>query len=326
MIDNPLSSPVITYYMLEWIVKRYREYPVALTGCRARARDMAYDVCEYNIIVLDEGRDNNLHEYTSEPEKGSSTARRAHDADDGEYIHMDDGRVARIHRLRSDSSMVERVMLLDGMIILNDINSRLSMLESSIADRSMRIKRLRARSLLADALFYSSNAIHARDPLEASFWLKSAACSYIEAYLLEAGRVPMPSHLLAQLRALNDSSISMITECIGLDQANRSSVARATSVIMHLLADRCSRSAAMLIRRKLEYLASMGMYTDAYIYACYTCRELVMARTGIVVDSIVDLPEYDMLCIAMNLSRDSLSTSRLAGELISTCRARLNAY
>lgn len=319
--------------MLEEIVNRYREHPIALIGCRARAKDLAYDVCEYNILLLEDAGNNSLQDYSKPSLHHESKARDLgkkgwdeHPNSSDEYIYMNDGSLARIHRMSSNASIVEKVMLLDGMIILNDVNNRLSMLEADIAGASRRIKRLHARSLMVDALFYASNAIHAKDALEASFWLKSTACYYMEAHILLNGGVPMPSHILAQMRALGDINISTITDCLGLEQANRSSIARAMRALMRLLASsNYSRLVMMAIRKKLEYLASMGMYTDAYAYTCYTCRELVRDR-GMKMGSIGQIPEYDMLGIAMNLSSDHVSTSRLAEELLSICRARLNAY
>ncbi|MEM0496379.1 MAG: hypothetical protein QXL93_03660 [Candidatus Nitrosocaldus sp.] len=326
--------------MLEQIVSRYKQYPLALTGCRARAKDLAYDVCEYNILLLEDASINNtLHHYDSPSidESNASSTGKGKNGLDGhigssmsngsdEYIYMDDGSIARIHRIYRDTRMVEKVMLLDGMIILNDVNSRLSMLEAKMARVSRKVKILHARSLMADALFYASNAIHARDALEASFWLRSAACSYIEAHILSSGYVPMPSHILAQMRALSDINASTITECLGLEQANRSSTARAMRALIHVLASfHYSRFAMTVVRKKLEYLSSMGMYTDACTYICYICSKLVEGK-GIIMGSIKHLPVYDMLSIAMNLSSDHLSTSRLADTLLSICKARLNAY
>ncbi|MEM0030341.1 MAG: hypothetical protein QW572_01370 [Candidatus Nitrosocaldus sp.] len=333
--------------MLERIVNKYRQYPLALTGCRARAKDLAYDVCEYNILLLEDASINNTLQHYDSPSidsegnasNGTGRSRKGLDGHtDGsmsssgsssssdEYIYMDDGSIARIHRIDRDTKMVEKVMLLDGMIILNDVNSRLSMLEAKMASISRRVKKLHARSLMADVLFYASNAIHARDAVEASFWLRSAACSYMEAHILSNGSVPMPSHILAQIRALSDTNISAITECLGLEQANRSSTARAMRALIHVLAlFHCSKLAMTVVRKKLEYLSSMGMYTDAYTYICYICSKLVEGK-GISMGSIKHLPAYDMLSIAMNLSSDHLSTSRLADTLLSICKARLNAY
>ncbi len=308
--------------MLEEIVSRYRQYPLALIGCRARAKDLAYDVCEYNILLLDSSNDS-LHE--SLQGNASTGRRRSYKSMAGdEYIYMDDGSIARIHRVGRDGRMVENAMLMDGMIILNDTNGSLSMLEAKIAEVSRRVKRLHARSLVVDALFYASKAIHARDALEASFWLKSAACSYMEACILFNYSVPMPSHMLAQIRAVGDVNMSTIMECLGLEQANRSSTARAIRALLHILAENYSRLAMMTIRKKLEYLSSMGMYTDAYTYICYTCRGLMASKGSMHIDS--KSPAYDMLTIAMNLSSDHVSTSKLADSLLSICKARLKTY
>ncbi|MFN4336809.1 MAG: hypothetical protein ACK4FV_04415 [Candidatus Nitrosocaldus sp.] len=316
--------------MLEEIVRRYEQYPLALIGCRARTKDLAYDVCEYNILLLeDDSSNNNIHGYSSLQEGSANACKEEsykHMVSD-EYIYMDDGSIARIHKVSSrySSRIVESTMLMDGMIILNDINGRLSMLEAKIAEVSKRIKRMHARALTVDALFYASNAIHAKDALEASFLLKSAACSYIEACILFNDSVPMPSHILAQIRAVSDANMSTIMECLGLEQANRSSTARAIRALMHILADNYNRLAMMVIRKKLEYLSSMGMYTDAYTYLCYTCRGLMASKErGMSLDR--KSPAYDMLAIAMNLSSDHVYTSRLANSLLSICKARLKTY
>ena len=340
--------------MLEQIVKMYKQYPLALTGCRARSKDLAYDVCEYNILLLEDiSIINDLQHYDSQSvddegnvinkilgrQEGSdssiSSRRRGRSSNSksksksDEYIYMDDGRIARMHRISSrDSKTVDRVMLLDGMIILNDVNSMLSMLEANIASIARGVKISHARSLMVDALFYASNALYVRDALEASFWLRSAACSYMEAHILYNGSIPMPSHILAQMRMLSDINTSTITECLGLEHANRSSVARAMRALMHILAAShhySSRLAMVVVRKKVEYLSSMGMYTDAYAYICYICREFVKSK-GISIGYLGRIPEYDMLSIAMNLGSDHLHTSRLADTLVSLCKARLNAY
>ncbi len=337
--------------MLEQIVNMYKQYPLALTGCRARSKDLAYDVCEYNILLLEDTSisSNALQHYdnpyanyegnainkrldrqagSGSSINSSSSSSRSSNSKSDEYIYMDDGSIARMHRISSRSSKtVERVMLLDGMVILNDVNSRLSMLEANIASIARRVKISRARSLMVDAFFYASNAMHVSDALEASFWLRSAACSYMEAHILSNGSIPMPSHILAQMRMLSDINTSTITECLGLEHANRSSVARAMRALMHILAasNYSSRLAMAVVRKKVEYLSSMGMYTDAYAYICYICREFVKSK-GISIGYLERIPEYDMLSIAMNLSSDHLHTSRLADKLVALCKARLNAY
>lgn len=342
-------------------MKMYKQYPLALTGCRARSKDLAYDVCEYNILVLEDiSISNDLQHYDSQSvddegnainkrlgrQEGSDSSigsdnsissRRGKSSNSNsnsksksdEYIYMDDGSIARMHRISSrDSKTVERVMLLDGMIILNDVNSMLSVLEANIASIARRVKISHARSRMVDALFYANNALHVSDALEASFWLRSAACSYMEAHILYNGSIPMPSHILAQTRMFSDINTSTITECLGLEHANRSSVARAMRALMHILAVShrySSRLAMAVVRKKVEYLSSMGMYTDAYAYICYICREFAKSK-GISIGYLGRIPEYDMLSIAMNLSSDHLHTSRLADTLVSLCKARLNAY
>lgn len=331
--------------MLEQVVNMYKQYPLALTGCRARSKDLAYDVCEYNILLLEDiSISSNALQHYDNPSvndegnainkrldrqagSGSSISRSSNSKSD-EYIYMDDGSIARMHRISSrDSKTVERVMLLDGMVILNDVNSRLSMLEANIAGIARRVKISHARSLMVDAFFYASNAMHVSDALEASFWLRSAACSYMEAHILSNGSIPMPSHILAQMRMLSDINTSTITECLGLEHANRSSAARAMRALMHILAASrySSRLAMAVVRKKVEYLSSMGMYTDAYAYICYICREFIKSK-GISIGYLGRIPEYDMLSIAMNLSSDHLHTSRLADKLVALCKARLNAY
>ncbi|MCS6768257.1 MAG: hypothetical protein RMJ59_02325 [Candidatus Nitrosocaldus sp.] len=323
--------------MLEHLVNRYRLYPLALVGCRAKG--VAYDVCEYNILMLKDAYSNSIHDYygsgrgrgeaSDSSMVGAPTAKGPmwyEPCSDDEYIYMDDGSISRIHVVGKGASMVEKVMLLDGMVILNDVNNRLSMLEDEVAALSRKVKRLHARTVMVDALFYASNALHARDALEASFWLKSAACSYMESLILSGEGVPMPSHILAQMRASGDSSMSTAIDSLGLEQANRSSVSRGIRALMHILASSyCGRLALMLIRKKLEYLSSMGMYTDAHTYICYICRGLVLGR-GIGMGRVRSAPGYSMLAVAMNLTSDHTNTSRLAGELLSLCRSRLNAY
>ncbi|MDW8000366.1 MAG: hypothetical protein RMI32_05070 [Candidatus Nitrosocaldus sp.] len=322
--------------MLEHLVNRYRLYPLALVGCRAKG--VAYDVCEYNILMLKDAYGNSIHDYygsgRGRGEASDSSMVSAPTAkgpmwyepcSDDEYIYMDDGSIARIHSMGRGASTVEKVMLLDGMVILNDVNNRLAMLEGEVAALSRKVKRLHARAVMVDALFHASNALHARDALEASFWLKSAACSYMEARILADG-VPMPSHILTQVRRSGDSSMSAAIDSLGLEQANRSSVSRGIRALMHILASSdCNRLAMMLIRKKLEYLSSMGMYTDAHTYICYICRGLVLGR-GIGMGRVRSAPGYSMLTVAMNLTSDHTNTSRLAGELLSLCRSRLNAY
>lgn len=188
--------------MLDDIIREYKDYSMALTGCRAQG--INYNCCEYDLIILGaEERIININD---------------------EYIE--------VHRLSNNK--IQMTLQLYNSKIIQDPSLRLVALKQSIDPHMLRRD---AKRKLIDVLFDASSAKNGSNLLEASFLLKRAAYLYLNA-ILELNLIkPAPLHLLSQLKNM-DIDLTLALECLGTRDANSSSITRASSILHKLLDSR----------------------------------------------------------------------------------------
>ena len=277
------------------IIKKYGKFPIALTGCRTTA--FALDCCEYDFVV---SSDKNICE----------------------LLHVDD-KYAEIHRIQMNQNVYTLAPLLQNMEIVNDPSWVLTTLKQDVAKAMPKALSLYSRNMAVDALFYANRSRSKNNALLSSLWLKCAAYYYLEAVIAKNGSRPMPTHMLAQLRSISENSdskgIAIASSCIGLERANRSSVSRCMEAAIRLN-ESVIKNHAQIVAKKAQFLLKSGMYTDCYFYLGYITRDAavkIASKQRIMKDYMF------MINIAMDLTTDQLSVSKLANELIDSCNTHL---
>ncbi len=254
--------------MLDIIAKRYKGYSIALTGCRAEGID--YECCEYDLIILDA---------------------------DEELININDV-YFEIHRLSNNK--FQRILQLYNSKIIQDPSLRLVALNDSVKPNMLETH---AKNLLIDGLLDASDAKNNPNLLEASLMLKRAAYRYLNA-ILELNMIrPAPLHIFAQLKEL-DMDITLPLECLGVNQANSSSISRSLSTLNELLNSR-------LIKKKISYLYNKHKYVDCYLY---------IVHLGMMIAK--DYRMFNKLRVILNLDAEQ-STRKLGEALLDECKTFL---
>jgi hypothetical protein len=272
---------------------------VVLIGCRARGRP--YDVCEYNILLY---QYSSLHDHKGNCD-GYGNDNGYDNGNFSDYIRLDhsDGHIIKVHRLSSNDTL-KRAILLRDAVVLYDPNMLLS---KSINDRMYR-KRYIKKSIVK-TLVHLSRCIDS-DGIVASLWLKTATCYYIEAFTALNNSYIMPSHALQQLKRDNNSrELSMILDAIAVEDASRSLLSIMIDESLNLY--KISNRDDPVIKSKIEYMYSNGMYTDLYLYICYLCRDLININSA------------QVLRKAMNLSSDTVRVKEIAYKLMDRCKDRM---
>jgi hypothetical protein len=277
------------------IMKKYGKFPIALTGCRTTT--LALDCCEYDFVV---SSDKNICE----------------------LLHVDDN-YAEIYAIRMKQNVYTLAPLLQNMEIVNDPSWVLTTLRQDVAKAMPKALSLYSRNMAVDALFYANRSRGKNNALLSSLWLKCAAYYYLEAVIAKNGSRPMPTHMLAQLRSISENGdskgITIASSCIGLERANRSSVSRCMEAAIRLN-ESIIKSHTQIVAKKAQFLLKSGMYTDCYFYLGYITREAavkIAAKQRIMKDYMF------MINIAMDLTTDQSSVSKLANELIDSCNTHL---
>lgn len=289
------------------LLKDYKDrgYPIALIGCKARGR--SFDVCEHNILVYARGLSNR-------DSKNVNNASNEYNR----FIELQcSDTLLKVHMLSDVDSMVKKAVMIKDMIILHDPNMELSTLAKGLT-LNPNLTRYYIRERLINTLLYLSKAVNS-DNLLASLWLKVSSCYYIDAYIALNGMYIMPAHMLQQLRSLgNSKELDAMIESFGIGDANRSLLSIMTQGLIELL--RANNINDCTIEKKVNYMYSMEMYTDLYMYICYICKNIIITSSHLHDRSI-----YGELSKIMHLNNDVVNVKRHAYNLMDICKEKLKA-
>ncbi len=298
--NNSRDNIVISNLLKGYIDKGYS---IALIGCRARGRP--FDVCEYNMLIYARGSsDNGKSNYASISNEYNR------------FIELQCSDVTiKVHMLSDTDSLVKKAVMVKDMIILHDPNMELSTLAKGLVLNHNIVTRYYIRERLINTLIYLSKAINS-DNLLASLWLKVSACYYIDACIAINGMHIMPAHMLQQLRSLSNSKdLNTIVESLGID-TNRSLLSIMAQGLIDML--RRNNINDYTVEKKVNYLYSMDMYADLYMYICYICKNIITS-------SLNKQYIYGEFGKIMHLSNDVVNVKNLAYNLMDICKERLKA-
>src|SRR5574341_534085 len=283
--------------MIDDVLSKYGRYPIALTGCRAAGH--ALQCCEYDFAIITE-------------EQGSELL----------VVNED---YAEIHKISPKSNPFRTALNLHKMQIINDPSWMLSGLKQQTDEAIAKVFSWYSKNKTIDALFYANRSVQgAKDGTTSSLWLKCAAYYYLEAALARSNTRPMPTHMLAQLRNIEDNTvtegIALASKCLGLERANKSSVSRCIEGTVGLNDKIKHDYTSQIVTKKAKFLYGSAMFTDCYFYLGYIARDAV---TSIASNQKV-LKDYSlMISIAMDLTTDQSFVLKLSGELLEACNALL---
>lgn len=283
--------------IIDAVLAKTGKYPVALTGCRTT--DLALECCEYDFVIITDDQYKDLLQVG------------------GDY--------AELHTMPQKSSQFEMALNLHNMQIINDSSWILSSLKQgseSIAGALLWYSRNKA----VDALLYANRSMETTDDSAAmsSLWLKCAAYCYLEAAISRSGAIPMPVHMLAQLRTIEDRTvtegISLASNCLGLERANKSSLSRCVEATIGLNDKIKHDYTTKLVSKKAKFMYDATMYADCYFYVGYVARNAVMNISA----NQKLLKDYAfMIGIAMDLTTDQSFVLRFSGQLLDACNMLL---
>ena len=284
--------------IIDAVLSKYGKYPIALTGCRTT--DHALKCCEYDFVIITDDQDNDL-------------------------LQINDD-YAEIHMMPSKLNPFRIALNLHNMQIINDPSWILSSLKQQVDEAIAKALSSYSRNKTVDALFYANRSMEATkdNALMSSLWLKCAAYYYIEAAIARSGARPMPTHMLAQLRSIEDKTvadgIALASNCLGLERANKSSVSRSMEGCIGLNDNIKRDYTTQIVIKKAQFLYDSAMYTDCYFYLGYTARDAVTK----IASNQRALRDYTlMISIAMDLTTDQSFALKLSGELLDACNVLL---
>lgn len=289
---------ILPQKMIDDVLSKYGKYPIALTGCRAT--DNALKCCEYDFVIITDNHCNEL-------------------------LQMNDD-YAEIHMMPSKGNPFRIALNLHNMQIINDSSWILSSLKQQVDGSISKALVWYSRNKAVDALFYANRSMEAANdsPLMSSLWLKCAAYYYLEAAIARNGMKPMPTHMLAQLRSIEDKTvtdgIALASNCLGLERANKSSLSRCIEGCTGLNDNIKHDYTTKIVTKKAKFLYDSAMYTDCYFYLGYIARDAVKN----IESNQKALRDYTlMISIAMDLTTDQSFALKLSGELLDACNALL---
>ena len=284
--------------IIDAVLSKYGKYPIALTGCRTTTH--ALKCCEYDFVIITEDKGNEL-------------------------LQVDDD-YAEIHMMSQKLNPLRIALNLHNMQIINDPSWVLSSLKQQVDEATAKMLSWYSRNKTVDALFYANRSKEAAkdNALMSSLWLKCAAYYYLEAAIARSGARPMPTHMLAQLRTIEDKTvvegIALTSNCLGLERANKSSVSRCMEGCIGLNDNIKHDYTTQIVTKKAQFLYDSAMYTDCYFYLGYIARDAVTK----IASNQKTLRDYTLMTsIAMDLTTDQSFALKISGELMGICNALL---
>jgi len=289
---------ILQQKIIDIVLSKYGKYPIALTGCKTT--DHALKCCEYDFIIIAEEQTNEL-------------------------LQVNDD-YAEIHAMSSKLNPFRIALNLHNMQIINDPSWIMSSLKQQADEAIAKALSWYSRNKTVDALFYANRSMEAMKDsvLMSSLWLKFAAYYYIEAAIARSGARPMPTHMLAQLRLIENTAITediaLASTCLGLERANKSSVSRCMEGCIGLNDNIKHDYTTQIVIKKAQFLYDSAMYTDCYFYLGYIARDAINK----IASNQKALKDYSlMISIAMDLATDQSLALKLSGELLDACNTLL---
>jgi hypothetical protein len=239
------------------IPKEVREYvadiphPSGLIGCRCGS--LSLDCCEYDIAIIAEGKNSvvKLGKYTVET------------------IYL--------------KSFKEHLVDIKDIEIFKDSKTLLlSSTAKEITDAKYgRLLAAAGKKQLVASLFFQQKTKSAKQPMLAALWLKIAAYRHMAGTLAISGVRPMPLHELDQIRQQDLTSevadgVNASLECIGVERATRSQIARSIEAFAEIKSNDYDRD---LVLAKAEYLLDNGKLADSYYYMGRILADMVSSKS-----------------------------------------------
>jgi hypothetical protein len=221
------------------------EYPIALGGCRAE--NLHHECCDYNIIIFD----------------NSGTC--------DSIVQIDD-EIVRLHHANLNESRIEVLCNYRNLEILSDPKWELKIFLSKIKEKQERILDAYYKKCIIESQVSITKAKHGlviSDPL-ASCWIKCASYFLVDAILIRNQKQNFPVHTLDIIRNLKlsklNKSMSLITECIGLERSTNSLLSRMLKSTQGFSDMIEKNNHSKIIKNKADYLIKNSLLSDCYFY------------------------------------------------------------
>lgn len=262
--------------------------PSAMVGCRAGGQP--FECCEYDIVVVGQGKN-------SVVQVGGHVV---------ELMY-----VGNIHSLG-----------FGDVEIIKD--SKSFSLSSAMKDMTAgkRAKSLRAfgRKALVMSLMYQQRMKEARQPLLAAMWLKAGAYQFVRGALALSETGPMPAHELEQVRhaelAGMAEGVQLALECIGIERATRSTIARSVDAAAEL---KNGDYDLRLIQSKTDWLLEKRMLADSYYFLGRTACDVLTRK-----NSAFHSRHSKLAQLALDLSSDQQGLENLQKDLSRAAKKALS--
>jgi hypothetical protein len=273
-------------------------YPVGIIGCRATNPEMSLDCCEYDLAIF----------------SGLSTSRR--------ILNIDNHMVELINMPAMPKGTILALALKD-MILLSENSDNFILSSPSKTSNPENYRRmltaLGKKAIIASLFHYEKiNKTIEKQPLLAAMWMKISAYDFLEGILALAGTKPMPLHELSQVRQITferqdiADGVKAALECIGLERATRSVIARSLEGVLELNSNEYDRE---LISIKIKYLLEKSMLSDCYYYIGRIGYRSLIGKSEKFLAQYIKLVQ-----ISMDLTKDVQQIQKLHNYLFKTSK------
>ena len=219
--------------------------PIALSGCRAEK--INHECCDYNIVIFDQTDDNDS------------------------VIEIDD-KFVRLHHGSLNESRIEILNQYHNLEILHDPKWDLKIFLSKIKEKRGSILQAYSKKCIIESqvcLTKGKDGLATSIPFS-SCWLKCAAYFLIDAILIRNNKQNFPVHTLDIIRNIKSSklndSLSIITQCIGLERSTISLLSRMLKSTQGLSELIEKNNHSKIIKNKADFLIQNSLLSDCYFY------------------------------------------------------------
>jgi len=221
------------------------EYPIALGGCRAEK--INHNCCDFNLIVFDKK-----------------------DIPDS-IIEIGD-QFVRLHHADLNESRIEILSQYSNLEIISDPTWELKIFLSKIKEKKESILQTYSKKCIIESqvcLTKGKDGLATSIPFS-SCWLKCAAYFLIDAILIRNNKQNFPVHTLDIIRNIKSSklndSLSIITQCIGLERSTISLLSRMLKSTQGLSDLIEKNNHSKIIKNKADFLIQNSLLSDCYFY------------------------------------------------------------
>ena len=312
--------------MIPEIIKNYVyeniSYPSAIIGCRASTPEISHKCCEYDLAVF--YGTGHMH-----------------------FATMDESKVVHDGLLKVGDYTLEinpisfsphrNIILLQNIIVLRGCDEFIKRYVRGFVvdydnnhDQVKKYLKFRGKRAIISSLFFHDaikNSI-ASNPILAAMWLKLSAYKFLEGLLQLNGLNPMPVHeldqvtdLVGQQKTTADAIMSAL-QCIGIERATRSSIARSLNGIIKLENSKDSKIARVnndIFFTKVRYLLANNMLAACYYYIGKMGSYSLIRRNPIFLSNYLKLIQF-----SMDLSVDTHNIEKLHGIIFHAAKRALN--